>query len=178
MEEWKQIEDYPRYEVSNMGNVRRRDRPEHLFSTRPDSKTGYVRVTLARAGRNPGREQVHRLVARSFLGEHRRGAHVNHKDGDKSNNRVENLEWCTPQENVAHAWRMGLCVSHKGSGHGMAKLCESDVDVIRSADARGVEHKKIAEVFNVTAAAVSAIVRGVTWKHTVTGLAADTCVES
>jgi hypothetical protein len=110
------------------------------------------------------RELVHRLVARAFLSPAHPFAHVNHKDGDKLNNSAENLEWCSPQENVHHAWRTGLCKPIKGSQHGCAKLNESDVAFIREARRRGFKLAAIAEAFGVSETTISHIALNKHWK--------------
>jgi len=169
---WKHVYHAKDYEVSSHGRIRRavdaRERINsergRLMSLKPDKRTGYVRVSLRARDGKLLREQLHRLIGREFLGPHRKGAQINHLDGDKTNNHVTNLEWTTPQENVKHAWRVGLCKPHKSHFHGMSKLRKSDIKVIRSADARGVSHLKIAEVFNVTGANISTIARNITWK--------------
>lgn len=76
---------------------------------KPDKlRNGYFRVTLNLGSRKSAKtELVHRLIARTFLGEAPTSSHqVNHKNGDKSDNRVENLEWVTPSENQLHAVRV------------------------------------------------------------------------
>jgi hypothetical protein len=68
---------------------------------------GYLSLTIYKNGERITRS-VHRLVAEAFLGGPHPGFDVNHIDGDKTNNRIENLEWCTREENVQHAVRTGL----------------------------------------------------------------------
>jgi hypothetical protein len=170
---WSSIDRAPDYEVSNIGRVRRSltaikrnsTKRGRMLSLKSDKNTGYVRVSLRSRDGKLLREQVHRLVARAFLGDHRRGCHVNHIDGNKENNEASNLEWCTPQENVRHAWRTGLSSPSKGEDHGGSKLKKRDVEVIRDADKRGVQLGNIAEVFNVTLSTISLIVRNKTWKE-------------
>ena len=96
------------YEVSDGGHVRHADQ---RFPRRPlclvAGTRGYINVRLSR----PGRIKVipvHRLVARAFLGPPPPGHGVNHKDGDKRNNRLMNLEYLTNLENHRHARRLGL----------------------------------------------------------------------
>jgi hypothetical protein len=105
------------------------------------------------------------LVAAAFIGGGLPRQHVNHKDGVKTNNHVSNLEWCTPRENVIHAWRMGLSKPLKGDAHPNASLCERDVRVIRDAVARGVKQRDIAAVFNESEFNISMIARFQSWKH-------------
>ena len=72
------------------------------------SNHGYYRITIKQKNYS-----VHRIVADSFLEKTSDDLVVNHKDGNKLNNNVDNLEWCTQKENVEHAWRTGLCTSDK-----------------------------------------------------------------
>jgi len=172
IEEWKPVEDSGGiYEVSSHGRVRRSPNSPACNASypgrilRPDNhNSGYQRVTL-RYGGKMDRVFVHRLVARAFLTEARSHAQVNHKDGDKHNNHAENLEWCTPQENVRHAWDTGLCSAGAGEGASRAKLTNRDALVIRAARQRGVQLKQIADVFGVTESCVSAVDRMATFQE-------------
>jgi len=109
-ERWKPcFEGY--YEVSDIGRVRRikpgsGTRKGRILNP-PISKSGYrdAQVTIRR---KTLRSFVHRLVAKAFLGPCPPGKQVNHKDGVKTNNRVENLEYVTHKENALHAYRLGL----------------------------------------------------------------------
>ena len=113
-EVWKPIYGYEGiYEVSNFGNVRSVDRIDFagrhlkgkLFSTK--AKEGYVTVRLSK-NRNITTFKIHQLVAEAFI-LNPEGKHcVNHIDGNKQNNHVENLEWCTHSENMKHAFKTGL----------------------------------------------------------------------
>jgi hypothetical protein len=125
IEAWGIVEGFGgRYEVSNLGTVRAIERvgfhpknkhgKTHLFKVKEKIKStnldryGYPRLTLNFGGRRYQRT-VHKLVADTFLSEHRfSGATVNHIDGNKTNNRVDNLEWVTMKQNIHHAMRTGL----------------------------------------------------------------------
>lgn len=94
------------YEVSNLGRVRslnykRTDRIEILKQAK--NQKGYLRVCLRNGGKNVD-FLVHRLVATVFIDNQNNLPQVNHKDFDKTNNKVDNLEWVTSQENVCHAY--------------------------------------------------------------------------
>lgn len=105
MEIFKIIEDYPNYEVSNLGNVRNKKTGKVL---KPDKTIkGYLRVNFLKDGKLK-HYLVHRLVATVFIPNPENKPQVNHIDGDKTNNQVENLEWNTYSENLKHAFRTGL----------------------------------------------------------------------
>lgn len=169
-EEWRPAPEMETYEVSSIGRVRRSPAAQPAINTypgrvlRPDCATGYERVTLRHKGKQH-RMLVHRLVARAFLENARAFAHVNHKDGNKMNNRVDNLEWCSPQQNVHHAWKTGLCRGLYGERNGHTKLTDRDVQVIMSARERGVHLHVIAQVYGVSEAAISCVVTGKTHNH-------------
>lgn len=104
MELWKTVPDYPNYEVSSNGRVRNKVTNRML---KPSNVRGYHRVVLCdETGHYP--KSVHRLVADTFYDGDHSGLEVNHIDGNKSNNFIANLEWCTSGENRKHAFETGL----------------------------------------------------------------------
>lgn len=109
---WKPIEGTDgKYEVSNTGKVRSMNyggRGE-VQEIRPWNNGGYYRVNLEIAKKKVN-FLVHRLVAEAYLPNPERKPEVNHKDGNKHNNSVENLEWSTRKDNIDHADRTGLRV--------------------------------------------------------------------
>ena len=76
------------------------------------SNVGYIRVELWCAGRGK-KYQLHRLLAEAFIPNPENKPQVNHIDGDKRNNNLSNLEWCTQYENQIHAYKIGLQRGHK-----------------------------------------------------------------
>ena len=102
---WRKLEDFSNYEVSSLGRVRniKTGRILKLF-VRND---GYHHVGLYLNGKQKY-QLIHRLVAITFIPNPENKREVNHIDGDKTNNRVSNLEWSTRSENVSHAFRTGL----------------------------------------------------------------------
>ena len=124
-EQWKPINE--NYSVSSKGRIRN-DRNGRVLSP-TIGKVGYASVLVC--GHKGKREYVHRLVAAAFLAPDGARPDVNHKDGLKTNNAVENLEWCTHQENIKHASSTGLIANWRVSVESMlsstrkpvAKLC-------------------------------------------------------
>lgn len=104
MSEWRTITGYPGYLVSDQGEVLgssgRKLKAQKINS-------GYLVVHLCRHGKRRA-FTVHRLVALAFLPAVQGKPHTNHKNGDKADNRVLNLEWCTRSENNLHAYDTGL----------------------------------------------------------------------
>lgn len=103
-EEWRDVVGYEGlYKISNKGNVRSKNK--QLNPTK--LSTGYLQVALYKNGEHK-KFGVHRLVALSFIDNPCDFPEVNHKDGNKANNDVDNLEWCTRKQNARHAWNNGL----------------------------------------------------------------------
>lgn len=101
---WKVIENASNYEVSDDGEVRNRT-TKHVLKGRP-TKTGYLQVSIRYdEKKNFINRYIHRLVAEAYLLDTHTTErnYVNHKDGNKSNNSVNNLEWVTCSENEQHA---------------------------------------------------------------------------
>ena len=104
MEEWKEVGDGFDYSVSNSGRVRRNGSPRDKAVR---DRMGYLTVDLYKNGKR-STKRVNRLVAGAFIPNPDNKPEVNHKDGNRHNNTVSNLEWATKLENVKHAWETGL----------------------------------------------------------------------
>lgn len=118
MEVWKDIDGYNgKYQVSNLGNVRSFSRWKNGGLLKPGINTnGYYSVNLVKDGRkNTQLINIHRLVAMTFLDNPKGLREVNHKDGNKLNNAVDNLEWVDRFENIRHAVRTGLIPYKSGA---------------------------------------------------------------
>lgn len=108
---------------------------------------------------------VHRLVAEVYLPKIESKDFVNHKDGNKANNHVSNLEWVTKSENSKHSFEIGT-QSNKGENHPMAQLNEEKVKDIRQKFATGqYKRKELAEMFGVKKNTIEKIINRKLWKH-------------
>lgn len=111
------------------------------------------------------RIKAHRLAYLLYHpGEDLTGWEINHDDGNGCNNRKRNLEKCTPQRQVQHAFATGLNKS-RGEAHPLAKLTADDVRKMRALRVLGVPYAKLARDFHVTPRAAKLAVDGDTWKH-------------
>ena len=111
MEIWKEIPGTNgEYQVSNIGRVKT-TKTGRILRQCLDNITGYYRVCLFKTDRRK-RMKVHRLVAAAFIPNPDNLPFINHIDGNKLNNNVSNLEWCTAKHNSVHARRTGLMAGH------------------------------------------------------------------
>lgn len=169
MEVWRTVPEFPRYEVSDLGRIRiskdaldargtkrcaGRIRPSH------PNKLGYWRICFKINGKAHN-QFVHRLVMAAFVGACQKGMEVNHKNGDRSDNRLCNLEYVTRQENSDHAFSILGRTLPKGEDHWASRYTDDQVKEIVS-QARGGKHQKeIARDFGCSQSLVSLYVRGV-----------------
>jgi len=162
MEAWKPIKHYEtRYEVSDRGSIRSLS-SSRLLTPGRQSK-GYMTVCLYDGSRpKKGRSHtVHSLVLEVFVGPRPHGAVANHKNGIKADNRVENLEWITPRENIHHAMSTGLSIAHRRT----AKLCWLDACAIRWENQLfAVPGNQLAQRYNVDRSSIYQILNGETYR--------------
>ena len=112
-EEWKNIEGYGGdYTISNTGRIKshKANKETELIPYTNKSSNGYLVIGLS-DGKKRTRHTIHRLVASHFIPNPDNKPQVNHKDGNKRNNRVDNLEWVTQSENIKHSYYVGLRTS-------------------------------------------------------------------
>ena len=178
--EWKTIKSTNGiYEASNTGEIRRKKgvvRNNTNGGVRTvggknlSQKTkisGYKEVHLYIEIQKGKSQYVHRLVAESFIGDIPKCMCVNHKDGNKSNNHVSNLEIITYSENTKHAYKNGLItpVGMKGSDHPNATLNEHEVLCIRKDYELGIPPKRLSENYKMPYSTLCKIIYRNTWKH-------------
>jgi len=121
---WADIDGFENYQISNLGKVKSKERmvsnavrtflkQEQMLKTQI-MKTGYRSIVIRDEKQHKHLFKIHRLVAQAFIPNPNNLPEVNHKDGDKLNCHVDNLEWCTCKENVNHAIRHGLVSPIRG----------------------------------------------------------------
>ena len=178
LEEWLPIIGYEGwYEVSNLGRVRSLPRkvPAKLGSlaSRPGvllraalKRDGYPFVRLSKNGKNRV-YLVHVLVAEAFIGPRAPLYELDHKNGNKMDNAVGNLEYVTRSENMRRAFAMGLVklADQRGEKHSHAKLTRSDVIEIRRLCLEGMTQKAVASQFGVSKGTISDAICRRTWDY-------------
>lgn len=168
-EQWKIIEECPIYLISNTGKVKNL---KYLKTKKYYLRRGYKRIDLYDAkNKRCLKRSVHRLVAENFIPNPLNKPQVNHIDGDKLNNNIENLEWATAQENTAHAIGAGLTDSSKtqylkGEEISSSKITEEEVIKLREMyDSGEFILRELSEHFDLSIATVWHITKRNTWKH-------------
>lgn len=179
-EVFKDIIGYEDYQISNKGRVIAKEKKvrythavtkqEYFRTTKEkflkiyhNNRTGYKFIQLYK-NKQSKNFNIHRLVALNFLPKEENKDQVNHIDGNKHNNTVENLEWCTNEYNHEHATKTGLKATKERVG--TAKLTEEKVFYIRELIKIGVTHEKLAEIFNISRPTITLISNNKIWKLT------------
>ena len=154
MEEiWSDYDDY--YKVSTIGNVYSIKRNRLLNQNL--NYCGYLIVSHYKT-----KKLVHRLVAEMFIPNPLNLPEINHIDGNKQNNVINNLEWCTHIENINHSMKTGLCNNNGKSWR--LKLNETQIKEIRQLNGK-LFHKEIAEKYGVSTVQITRILNNQSWKH-------------
>jgi len=175
MEEiWKDVQDYEGfYQVSNKSEIRSVDR--YIYCTRNKSYSlmkgrilkqtfggNYYGVTLTKDN-NKKYKLVHRLVAELFIANSENKSEVNHIDGNKKNNKLNNLEWVTHKENESHASRLNLKAN--GENHHNSKFKNNDIiNIYKTYHNKLKTLSQLAKKYNVAYTTIDYIVSKKYWK--------------
>jgi hypothetical protein len=169
-EVFKPIKDYENlYRISNLGNIeslekkwpisnggvciRKKQKKKQITSIH-----GYKRVWLWK-NKKCKVFASHRLVAQEFIPNYKNKPQINHKNGIKTDNRAENLEWVTPSENNKHAFKIGL-KTQKGNKNNARKLTMKQADFIKKSK---IKPKMLAKKFNVSTGCIYKILHKKSW---------------
>lgn len=178
MEEWKIITNSDHYAISNIGRVKRLERivwckvnngysvyKEKLLSPSTNNSKGYSRIVINYLDGTKVYEGIHRLVAKEFIPNKDNLPQVNHINGIKTDNRVENLEWCTPSYNTRHSIDvLGIKRWKNGSNCNFAILTEEQVKQIPKL-LETLNRAEIAKLFNVASTTITEICNKRSWRH-------------
>lgn len=174
MKEYKDIKGFEKlYQVSNFGDVytkpRSIDMGKYIKAHDGYKKThqvlpsGYCQVNLWKNNKQK-QMYIHRLVAIAFIPNPLNYKEVNHKNGIKTDNKVENLEWCSSIQNKLHAKKNGLTPCFKGSNNPMAKLTDLDVLEIRKKHIScKYSVKKLSKEYSVSLGTIYNIINNRNW---------------
>jgi len=149
------------YQVSSFGRIRsyKYNLPRILKSRINKKGKGYKYINLSMCGKYKS-FTIHRIVAFHFLG--KSNLTVNHKNGNKLNNCIENLEWVSREKNREHAKNNNLLA--KGENNGRSKLTERDVKLLRYKHKKGKGVRTLSREFKVSRDVVSKIINNTNWK--------------
>lgn len=135
------------------------------MKTRNKGQTEYQIINFQTVNNTKKTYRAHRLVLMAFKPvENMDNLEVNHIDGDKKNNRLDNLEWCTSSENQQHAFSIGLNKGKRGKRSNFAKLKDEDIKRIFELRAQGLTQQEIGEIIGCTRSNISYILNNKTWQ--------------
>jgi len=161
---YKDIDGYEGlYKVSNIGNVKSLKFGKEKILKNHLGVLGYYKVSLCNDSKSKS-FYIHSLVAKSFILNLNNKPQVNHINGIKTDNIINNLEWCTAKENIQHAHDKGLIKTSKGESRDFSKLKESDVLEIRRIGRRNTQ-LEMAIKYNVNQSLISLVLNNKIWKH-------------
>ena len=161
------------YQASNLGNIKSLNRVvkckrlgQQIIKERilkPNIVSGYAQVLLSKYGKRKDKK-VHRLVAETFIPNPHNKEQVNHMDGNKLNNSLENLEWNTCSENQLHAVKTGLSKPRRGKDNNFTKLTKEQViEIKKLLKSKTHTHSQIAKIYGVCRQAIGKINTGKNW---------------
>jgi hypothetical protein len=155
------------YYVTEDGDVYRLWKFKGYKKLKPHLRNGYLRISICKNGKRKIKS-LNRLVAECYIPNPSNLPEVNHNDGNKINNNVSNLYWCTTSQNVQHAFDTGLKISVKGEKHAKSILTEQQIIWIRNNYIpRDKEFgcRPLSKKFNVSGSSIYQIINNRTWKH-------------
>ncbi|MFM7309657.1 MAG: HNH endonuclease, partial [Flavobacteriales bacterium] len=146
---WKKISDLKDFEISTAGKIR--NHKTKIPITPCQTKNGYLKTNIFYNGKRYS-QLIHRIVLREFT--YACSLQVNHKDGNKKNNHLENLEYVTQSENIKHAFRLGI-QCHTGEKNPAHKLTEDDIKNIRNLAAeKKLTQRQLAKTFGISQSSI------------------------
>jgi len=168
IEIYENIKEWGDYCISNTGKVKRYLGEPGKFkdvAICPNkNRSNYCYVYHSDSNMKPRALSVHRLVARYFIPNPGNKEQVNHIDNDTQNNRVENLEWVTPQENADHKVKQGRQKTQRGEDYAGSVLTEKTVRLIKK-ELGTMTHMELAKKHNTNYSNIAHIKRGSRWGH-------------
>ena len=164
---WKPIKGFEGYRISNLGRVLSTKYREPRILKGGLAGLGYPSVSLWENNKSRA-FYVHRLVATAFISNPLCLPEVNHKNGVKTDNRIENLEWVSRQQNQIHSFRTGLSkpYNRKADKNPKARLTWADVEKIRElykSNPKKYNQHELARIYNIGRASIWKIVHNVQW---------------
>ncbi|EVY78360.1 hypothetical protein V835_01548 [Staphylococcus aureus W19276] len=177
LEDWKDIKGYEgKYLISSLGRVYILERKiedskgrirslKGKIAKQSTSLNGYKFVGLT-SNNTRKIHYIHRLVSEHFIEKEKNKEWVNHIDGDKTNNTIDNLEWCTPSENIKHAFDNRLNKHFIGTKAPLSKLDDNKVREMRNLyENKNTTQIELCNLYNVSLGTVGKVLRKETWKH-------------
>jgi len=166
MIEWVKCEDWPGYWASTAGEVMTTKSRRSKILKPIRGKRNYLIISMWKNAKR-STKPIHRLIGETFIPNPKNKREINHKDGNKYNNEVSNLEWVTTQENVNHKInvlkRSGPF--SKGQNHCNAKFRDKDIPKIRRAVENKQTMRSMAKLYHVSTTTIARIIRRETWGH-------------
>tara|TARA_R100001086_G_scaffold246465_1_gene178733 strand:+ start:361 stop:891 length:531 start_codon:yes stop_codon:yes gene_type:complete len=175
MKIWTKVKNFENYEINPLGEVRSiprmidSNRGYKYYNTGKILKpilnsNGYYMVRLSKNGKVK-QKYIHRLIAETLLKNTKDLPEINHKDGNKLNNNLENLEWVSYKQNINHSIESGL--TPLGSKRKHSKLNENQVLEIKKLLKEGLSYKEIFKITNVNIHNIKSIKYNKCWKHVI-----------